>query len=107
MLTDAERKHAYDEIDKARALRKALARRTSKSDSSRSRQIWNRRIGLRYAMKPVRREIHRTQFWDNENPYRQMLLLLSADIQKERRKLWKLAQPGKRADYSIDSFRRH
>lgn len=106
MLTDDERKRAYDEIDKARALRKALARRTAKSDSSRRISIMNRLIGLKWGMKPVRREIHRTQFWDNDNPYRAGLLLLSADLQKERRKLWKLLQPGKRADFSIESWRK-
>jgi hypothetical protein len=99
MLTDSERKKAYEAIDHARTLRERLRRRVRRGSPERNREIDLALAKIKRAMRPVRSEIHRTQYWP-PNHYRMGLLYLSADLIKERRKLWKLRRPPKRTDLS-------
>ncbi len=98
MLTDLQRAAAYSAIDNARTLREGIRRKSQKGGKHRNEELKAAREQLRRAMKPVRSEIHKTQYHHPHDPYRSYLLLLSADMQKERRKLWKMMQPPQRSD---------
>lgn len=107
MLNDAHRRLAYNAIDNARAIRKALAKRTRKGDRQRNQAIDRALRDIRLAMKPIRHEIARTQYEPNDSRYRQVILLLSDQLQRERRKLWKMRQkPKQTEDYVRDQIRR-
>lgn len=107
MLSDRERKEAYDAIDHARTTRESLRRKSRPGDLTRNALVKSALARVKRAMKPVRSELHRTQY-QAPSVYRQGLLYLSSDLQKERRKLWKFLQPSKRSDvhYTKTRFQR-
>lgn len=97
MLSQDQRARAYDAVDYARLVRERNRRRSRKGEALRERALREALARVKRAMKPVRSEIHKTQF-QPPTPYRHMLLGLSADLQTERRKLWKMLQPSKAPD---------
>lgn len=92
MLKDNDRKNVWDAIDRSRATRAALRRSTRKGGPVRQNALRMAQRELQRAMKPVRREIHRTQY-QGPSRYRDGLLTLSGELQRERRKIWKMMQP--------------
>lgn len=92
-LPENEIKIAEDAVAYARHVRKYHARRTDRKSSQRGTDITLALARLRDAMRPLRSEIGRFPYGPStaiaeEN--RQRIREASTEIQKERRKLWKM-----------------
>lgn len=97
MLNDRQRKNVWESIDNSRATRRALRRSTTKGDKTRRAALLQAYRALKMAMKPVRREIHRTQY-EPQSDYRLSVLRMSEELRRERRRVWKMLQPSKRVE---------
>lgn len=84
-------------IENAKRVRAAHARRSRRGAPQRESDIRIALDRLKVAMKPLRSEIGRFPYGpdtDAAEQNRKIIVALSADIQKERRKLWKMQKHG-------------
>jgi hypothetical protein len=88
MLSDRDRQAAEAAIVDAQTARAELRRRFRKT-AMRNGAIRPYLRRLKTVMKPIRKELARTQFV-GDSAYRFGLLNLSFRIQRERRRLWKM-----------------
>lgn len=93
LLEDAERA-----IKRAKAVRKAHARKTKRDAPQRKTDIEVAQQEIADAMKPLRRLVTQITYKDVETEEDTEVRQASLDLQKERRKLWKMAHPRKRKD---------
>lgn len=92
-LPENEIKNAEGAIEYARHVRKFHARRTERRSHQRGTDIALALDRLRDAMRPLRAEIGRFPYGPSTEiaeQNRQRIRDASAEIQKERRKLWKM-----------------
>lgn len=82
-------------VSHAQSTRRLHARRTKKGTQQRETDLKIAVERVREAMKPLRRAIARLPYDDTPAEHAARMRSASARLQRERRKLWKLAQPPK------------
>jgi hypothetical protein len=95
-LPDKDMDYARLAVENARRVRSFHRRRTEKRSAQRRNDIMVARERLKEAMKPLKSEIGRFPYGpqtETAEANRQAIRDMSAAIQSERRKLWKMLDP--------------